>query len=1264
MSHHIIRQHKIEINAFDKSKTQEIFNEMSRLFNHRVKDVTGYLFDKHDSEDLLIKIDSLEVDMGVIPFPVSENNFVKIYSEKLEEVLLQLLKRKEYSRQLQETNDMNMSPALNQLLEHYLLTGTITWWANTNELKDPEYVFRKLKEQHESVLKTTIINLFGKQVVRKRLVYSFQEEYIRLVIRFIKPTDEVFILQYHAEVSQLHMETNFVRTENSAFRKELWLFIFDFLADHAGTHFNRKMFVKYTLKSIANRFNMSIEQVLFYFIEAAKTIPIHFKRTGNLVSIIEEIAIEIEQEKYGNIQYPNETLTINDSNALSELTYPMLFFLANGFIPLKSKNEEYEPEIKLMEEVNANQSLTRNFFKTYGKEQVVRTRLITHFSESAIKAVVTIVEPAGAETIFSYSDFTNTFQRKNNLIQSEEKVFKQSLWELILSYLFVDMGSVFNAKMFLISNIQALARHYNMAYRKLLAILAQAVGQTISLTSNQTGLFYLLTEILSDTKELAFDEEISIDGSPNVKTLSIYESAKDKNEGISGDKNQGIKTFSSKESANAQVNISSIINQIMEEDALSPYLVRAIHATNIFLHFLEYGEMPWWLEKSTHSAENIIKKLIQLYPDELKNSLILASKKHRVGVVFLEKYAKILRAELIGLVDKTGLYRNIYSYVQQFIAINHILVSIDVLFLKAAITSLNKSADDSLDLKLFFESIFEYTGFVNDKELKNRVIPKSNLLNESHLEKIHQAFDAVSTSYFPKINQNQFTYSHKTVEFLLKQLATRSGNLSYNDIIQLLPKWISGFLKTGTLPEFTNGSIVLTQSAFMAWSMEFLLHTNKEALFELLSPKNTSLEQLIVLLKIINEAGVESQVRIVIENQIQQQLRKDEYFPIHSSESVSWQKIIADLTSKKMSPQMELFWGSVIQMQNTRSIAVQYLNDQTIEVLFNTFNQPKLMGSLQTLRRALLDGITDHFEREQFRKWITEFFLSILGEKQQYAAKITLAKQFAIFLHHKAGLNEKTLLAKLKKYAANERGGTSENEQRVRREWLNQLLLLDKINESTDHLLRNLKSEEEQLSQHLFAEKAKAVDSELPNLTETKNMEEEKKQIMDDGQVYIANAGMVLLHPFIPTLFARAGLMNDKIFMNKHSQAKAALLLQYAVTGKEQSFEHELVLNKILIGMPVEDVLDINIALTDEDKELTREMIKAIMQQWDKMKNTSLEGFTQSFLLREGYIYQKDDAWVLRVEQRAYDLLLDTIPWSFRMIKFSWMNKPLNIEWT
>ena len=41
----------------------------------------------------------------------------------------------------------------------------------------------------------------------------------------------------------------------------------------------------------------------------------------------------------------------------------------------------------------------------------------------------------------------------------------------------------------------------------------------------------------------------------------------------------------------------------------------------------------------------------------------------------------------------------------------------------------------------------------------------------------------------------------------------------------------------------------------------------------------------------------------------------------------------------------------------------------------------------------------------------------------------------------------------------------------------------------------------------------------------------------------------------------------------------------------------------------------------------------------------------------------QEDAWILRVERRGYDLLLERIPWSISMVRLSWMKTVLIVQW-
>jgi hypothetical protein len=69
------------------------------------------------------------------------------------------------------------------------------------------------------------------------------------------------------------------------------------------------------------------------------------------------------------------------------------------------------------------------------------------------------------------------------------------------------------------------------------------------------------------------------------------------------------------------------------------------------------------------------------------------------------------------------------------------------------------------------------------------------------------------------------------------------------------------------------------------------------------------------------------------------------------------------------------------------------------------------------------------------------------------------------------------------------------------------------------------------------------------------------------------------------------------------------------------------------------------------------------MQNWQSLGNTSIAGLRESFLQREGRLLWNDDAWSLSVSAAAYDMLLDTLPWSLSAIRLGWMKQVLHVQW-
>ena len=74
-------------------------------------------------------------------------------------------------------------------------------------------------------------------------------------------------------------------------------------------------------------------------------------------------------------------------------------------------------------------------------------------------------------------------------------------------------------------------------------------------------------------------------------------------------------------------------------------------------------------------------------------------------------------------------------------------------------------------------------------------------------------------------------------------------------------------------------------------------------------------------------------------------------------------------------------------------------------------------------------------------------------------------------------------------------------------------------------------------------------------------------------------------------------------------------------------------------------------------------MLEGVLQNWERLANTTVSGLQEGFLRREGRLEEQEDTFSLTVEAKTYDMLLDHVPWNFRTIKFSWMPKALQVKW-
>jgi len=189
------------------------------------------------------------------------------------------------------------------------------------------------------------------------------------------------------------------------------------------------------------------------------------------------------------------------------------------------------------------------------------------------------------------------------------------------------------------------------------------------------------------------------------------------------------------------------------------------------------------------------------------------------------------------------------------------------------------------------------------------------------------------------------------------------------------------------------------------------------------------------------------------------------------------------------------------------------------------------------------------------------------------------------------------------------------------------------------------------------------MDEERENAGKERNQKEEPITSDVAESIQVQHAGIVLLHSFLPLLFKRLGYVEDGSFQNQNTRERAVCAVHYLAAGESEFPEEELVLAKFLCGWPQDEPIHKYLDFSDYEKKECDQLLSSVISHWKALKNTSINGLRTSFLQREGILKKEAFGFTLYVEELTHDILLQQLPWSYSVVKLSWMSKMLSVQW-
>lgn len=168
-----------------------------------------------------------------------------------------------------------------------------------------------------------------------------------------------------------------------------------------------------------------------------------------------------------------------------------------------------------------------------------------------------------------------------------------------------------------------------------------------------------------------------------------------------------------------------------------------------------------------------------------------------------------------------------------------------------------------------------------------------------------------------------------------------------------------------------------------------------------------------------------------------------------------------------------------------------------------------------------------------------------------------------------------------------------------------------------------------------------------------------ERENVENAPLPVENAGLILLAPFLQAYFTHLGLSHTEV----DGWSRAPLVLYHLATGHWEAGEWQLVLPKLLCGFPLAANCDTSLKPNNVHTDEANRLLASVIKHWRALKSTSPDGLRINFLQREGWVTLQEDKMVLELSEQAHDILLQFIPWNFRLIKWPWSHRIITVKW-
>ncbi len=260
-SRHCIRKQTVELDVDSEGLALALQPRMSELNQRRWLPVIERVLDDFAEPGRRIRLPELSVDLGTLSFAELERETEERLDRELRRALEEALRELAAGR-LDGARSRSEEMARVEVLEHYLLNGSLPYWApRARKFSFSELLLEALECEPRG-LAAMLFEHGRLPRVLERLVLQLDDVALERLVGLLEPRHAALIVHYVDDLRADHRREPLVPLSEASYDDLLWRLTLTYLTRDPGSQFNRKHFVQSLLEGTAARTGLRYRDLL------------------------------------------------------------------------------------------------------------------------------------------------------------------------------------------------------------------------------------------------------------------------------------------------------------------------------------------------------------------------------------------------------------------------------------------------------------------------------------------------------------------------------------------------------------------------------------------------------------------------------------------------------------------------------------------------------------------------------------------------------------------------------------------------------------------------------------------------------------------------------------------------------------------------------------------------------------------------------------------------------------------------------------------